>query len=599
LPGIAGMIRRPVYDGMERDLHSMVDAMRHAPDYSSAEYRNEELGVYVGWTGHKGSFADCMPLVSQRRDIVLIFHGESYRNTQDTGVDGSNARYLINLYAERGENFLRELNGWYSGVIVDLRTQQITLFNDRYGMGRVYVYRGTDEFLFASEAKSLLKIRPELRDIHPAALAESFRFNCVTGHKTLFRGVSLLPAASAWQFDGSAQPRKRRYFDFMEWENQPTLKPGEFYPKFSETLSRVVPLYARESPNVAVSLTAGLDTRAIVAALGPHGSFPCYTFGGRWGELYDIRTARRIAAIYNQSFNAITISDRFLREFSDFARRAIYISDGTHDAFGAHDVYFNEEARGIAPVRLTGKFGSEVVRVRNLVGSISYPPHFFVPAFRESTIDRLPSFAELSGVDHPLTRVVAAEIPWHEFGRVAVEQSQVILRTPYMDNDLVRLMFQTARHVRAAGDLQDRYVRDNSPELSRVPTNLGRFVTSNRLATRVLYGLMRSLFKVEYVYLYATPHWMTRVDRKLKGLRLERILAGRQKWEGYRIWIKTDFADFIRDVLLDPAAHYRRFLERRTVEEMVTRHIAGTHNYLTEINRALTLELIYASLLKP
>jgi hypothetical protein len=132
-----------------------------------------------------------------------------------------------------------------------------------------------------------------------------------------------------------------------------------------------------------------------------------------------------------------------------------------------------------------------------------------------------------------------------------------------------------------------------------VPTNLGRFVTSNRLATRVLYGLMRSLFKVEYVYLYATPHWMTRVDRKLKGLRLERILAGRQKWEGYRIWIKTDFADFIRDVLLDPAAHYRRFLERRTVEEMVTRHIAGTHNYLTEINRALTLELIYASLLKP
>ena len=26
------------------------------------------------------------------------------------------------------------------------------------------------------------------------------------------------------------------------------------------------------------------------------------------------------------------------------------------DAFGAHDVYFNEMARHIAPIRLTGKF---------------------------------------------------------------------------------------------------------------------------------------------------------------------------------------------------------------------------------------------------
>jgi len=31
---------------------------------------------------------------------------------------------------------------------------------------------------------------------------------------------------------------------------------------------------------------------------------------------------------------------------------------------------------------------------------------------------------------------------------------------------------------------------------------------------------------------------------------------------------------------------------------MVERHIAGTHNYLEEINKALTVQLIFSSLLR-
>jgi hypothetical protein len=49
----------------------------------------------------------------------------------------------------------------------------------------------------------------------------------------------------------------------------------------------------------------------------------------------------------------------------------------------------------------------------------------------------------------------------------------------------------------------------------------------------------------------------------LSGLMLQKLLTGRQKWEGYRIWIKTDFANFIRDTLLSPHARYVEFLESR------------------------------------
>jgi asparagine synthase (glutamine-hydrolysing) len=607
MPGITGIIVKSQYDGIRQDLLMMVEAMRHEPHYSGGQYVNEELGLYLGWMCQKGSFADCMPLVSINRDVVLIFQGENYPDKQTIErlrsparrADVSNAKYLLDLYMDFGDDFFRHLNGWYCGVVVNLRSGKITLFNDRYGMGRIYFHEGKDEFLFGSEAKSLLKARPVLRAIGQENLAEYLRFNCVTRNKTLFPNVFLLPNASAWEFDHSVVPRKRRYFDFSEWEQQPTLSSEEFYSKFCDTVSRVFPTYLQGPGMVAFSLTAGLDTRAIMASLGERiGALPGYTFGGNWGELFDIRTGRKLAKIYNQPFRVIHADEAFLKGFSDFATRTVHISDGTHDAFDAHDVYLNQVAREIAPVRLTGKFGSEVVRVRNLVPFMAYQRDLLRPELL-SIVEALRPFAQARQAIHPLTRVVSEEIPLHEFGRVAIEQSQLVLRTPYMDNELVRLMFQAPTGVRAAGNLQEEYVRDRNPQFAEIPTNLGRFVSHSRLVTQVAYSWLWALFKVEYIYLYATPHWLTRLDRTLGKLRLERVLSGRQKWEGYRIWAKTNFADFIRQTLLNPGTHYTHYFEKAVVERMVRRHTAGTHNYVNEINRVLTVELIFSTLLRP
>ena len=179
-----------------------------------------------------------------------------------------------------------------------------------------------------------------------------------------------------------------------------------------------------------------------------------------------------------------------------------------------------------------------------------------------------------------------------------MEQSQLVLRTPYMDNELVKLMYQAPLGSRTAGDLQERYVRERAPEFARDITNMGRFSSSNPLVTKFFYYFFRAFFKVEYVYLHVTPHWLTRFDRKLENWHLERLLSGRQKWEAYRIWIKTAFAPFLRETLCDPQAGYTHFFDYQTVRTMVERHTAGTHNYLEEINKALTVQLISSSLLK-
>jgi hypothetical protein len=91
---------------------------------------------------------------------------------------------------------------------------------------------------------------------------------------------------------------------------------------------------------------------------------------------------------------------------------------------------------------------------------------------------------------------------------------------------------------------------------------------------------------------------LTWLDRKLETLRPERFLAGRQKFEGYRIWIKTDLAQFIRETLLSPETRCTEFFQKTSLEKAVLRHIAGTHNYLNEINKMLTVELICSSLVR-
>jgi asparagine synthase (glutamine-hydrolysing) len=583
----------------------MVESIRHEPYYVGSQYVNRDVGLYVGWLSQPGSLGQCMPLISHDKRAVLIIVGEHFphpRNPVPANGNGSchaAAQDLLRLYEESENAFLSSLNGWFCGVAVDLAPGKVTLFNDRYGMNRLYFHEGEAEFVFASEAKSLLRIRPALRAIEAGAMAQYLRFNCVMGNKTLFKGVSLLPGASSWVFTGGARPQKQSYFNFADWEQQPPVRREEFHQRFGETVSRLFPAYLEGTQPVAVSLTAGLDTRTILAAdRKQERSFPCYTFGGLWGETFDIRTARKLAKICDQPYEVIRINERFLKDFSSYAQKSVYISDGTHDALGAHDVYFNQVARTIGPIRLTGKFGSEVVRIRRLIPSGDFPRRLMSPELLP-LLDEAPALDQISQKTHPLTRVVAEEIPWHEFGRVSVEQSQVILRTPYMDNELVRLMYQAPPGMRASRDLQARYVKERGHELADTPTNLGRVGCDNDLMSKLTYLPLWALFKVEYIYLYATPHWLTRLDRKLEKLKLERIVAGRQKFEGYRIWMKTHLADFLRDVLLNPHARCCDFFDKAWLVKVVARHTAGSHNYLNEINKMLTVELICSSLLMP
>src|SRR5882762_8527650 len=372
MPGIAGIIDKGSPENRALRLGAMVSCMMHEPFYNSGTYVDSQTGLGLGWVSHKGGFSDCLPIWNEAHDVCLFFSGEHFgdheTDIQKLRIKGhkapaKNASYLVHWYEEQGLGFLEKLNGWFSGVLLDLRQKKVVLFNDRYGLNRIYYYETDDAFYFASEAKALLKIRPALRRLDLASLGETFSCGCVLQNRSLFSGVSLLPGGSAWIFSPGSATKKERYFSQESLENQPVLNEQEFYERLRETFVRILPRYLTAEQGIAASLTGGVDSRMIMAwSRRPAGTLPCYTFGGMYRDCGDVKLGREVARICQQRHEVIPVGGEFLAAFPSLAEKTVYITDGTMDVTGAADLFVNQTARRIAPVRVTGNYGGEILR---------------------------------------------------------------------------------------------------------------------------------------------------------------------------------------------------------------------------------------------
>src|SRR5438093_4539447 len=220
MPGIVGIISLRPSEQHDALVKSMVRCLKHEPFYSDGIYINQELGLWSGWACHQGAFGDCLPIWNEKKDICLLFSGENFADQAD--IDGlrkrghefrsDDASYLVHLYEEMGYEFLEKLNGWFSGVLLDLREQKLVLFNDRYGVNRIYYHENADGFYFSSEAKALLKILPRTRQLNLRSLGELVSCEAVLENRSLFSGISLLPAGSSWVFSWGEPVTTNAYF---------------------------------------------------------------------------------------------------------------------------------------------------------------------------------------------------------------------------------------------------------------------------------------------------------------------------------------------------------------------------------------------------
>lgn len=600
MPGIVGLITKMPRSQAEPQLLKMVASLQHESFYTSGTLVDERLGVYVGWVERQHSFADGMPLVSETGGVSLVFSGEEFpapetaRRLKDRGhvFEADGPEYLVHLY-EDDPHFPAGLNGRFHGLLLDRNQDLVKLFNERYGMHRIYYHEAKDGFYFAAEAKAILAVRPELRSADQRAVGEFISCGCVLENKTLFEGIHVLPPGSSWEFRAKALERKANYFEAREWEEQTPLDPEAYYRQLREVFSENLPRHFKSRQAIAMSLTGGLDTRMIMAWHKPApGTLPCYSFGGMYRDCQDVTLARKVADACGQTHQVISVGEEFLSRFAHYAERTIYLSDGCVDMSRTPDLYVNELATQIAPVRMTGNYGGEVLRRVRAFKTGPPPPGLYHPELLAHIEQASLTYARVIQ-GHPLSFAVFRQAPWHHYGLLALEQTQLTLRSPYLDNDIVRTVFRAPQSVLTSNDVSLRLIADGDPSLRRLRTDRGVGGNSPRLPAAAARAYLEFTFKAEYAYDYGMPQWVARIDHAFAPLHLERLFLGRHKFYHFRVWYRDKVAAYVREMLLDPRSLSRPYLERKRVKEIVAGHLKGNRNYTSAIHKLLTLELIH------
>lgn len=585
-------------EAAESQLQRMMAPLRHERFYETGTWIDEGMGVYVGWTARSEALPGTRPLVNPSRTKTLVFSGEEYSDPGAHCFFEKNGRapaadsWLLDL-AEKDTSFPAALNGTFHGLLADASRGSVLLFNDRYGMHRLYGYQGKDAYYFAAEAKSILAVCPELRTVDPRGMAELITCGCVLDNRSVFKNLGVLPPASAWTFRNGQLASRDLYFHPSEWENQGALEPEEYYRQLRDIFARVVPRHFGGSNPVAMSLTGGLDSRMIMAWLkAPANALKCFSFGGMYRDCQDVVVARKVAHACNQQHQVIPLAGDFLASFPRYAERCVFLTDGCVDISRSPDLYINEQARAIAPVRMSGNYGGEVLRSIRAFKPIDPAPGIFSADMSTHFDGARQTYAELIKV-HPLSFSAFRQAPWHHYGLKALEETQLALRSPYLDNELVKIVFRAPQSTLNNNDISLRLIEDGDPKLMQLRGDLGQTATSAGFASDLRRRYLEFTFKAEYAYDYGMPQWVAQVDHAFAPLHLEKLFLGRHKFSHFRIWYRDALAAYVREMLLDSRTLNRPYLQRRTVEQLVAGHLKGDRNYTRPIHKLLTLEHLH------
>jgi asparagine synthase (glutamine-hydrolysing) len=261
------------------------------------------------------------------------------------------------------------------------------------------------------------------------------------------------------------------------------------------------------------------------------------------------------------------------------------------DVSGAVELYVNRKAREIAPVRITGNYGSEILRQNVAFRPRKLDRSLYTPEFDELLDHAEETYrAEAVGERHRLSFIAFKQVPWHHYGRFSVEQSQLTPRSPFLDNDLVALAYRTPKNASATSARPMlRLITEGNPAFAKINTDRALRLRSMPVVQRTLHAWKEFSAKAEYAYDYGMPDSLVPIDNALSKLQLERLFLGRHKFYHFRLWYKNQLGESFERVAAE--AGQLPWYAPGKVNGMIAAHRNGVRNHTLELHKLLTVSL--------
>ena len=607
MPGIFGAFKKERKEHMIKLMDRMSLSMNYGNSLRIDKLAWETGNLCMGRVSLGVLNVVDQPLKHHREDCWIVFHGELYDHG---GKMSSDPEYVLEQYLQKGDQCASDLNGMFHFALYDMRSEQLKLFSDKFGLQPLYYSTLPGGLIFAAEIKAILTDDSIARTPDRETIADFLHYGQILGQKTLFTPIKALAPGSMLTFsvrNDEVSTKKYWHLDklFVEKGNYlPTASADEAI----SLLENSIKARCANKEVLGLSLSGGLDSRGILAGLGRDAQgIKTYTLG--LDGCADQRLAECMAKTGKTRHEFIELDQSYIQDFENMALNMIQLSDGMYHPHESTEMlaleYFKKarfkillrghggetaKAALAYPVMVSPKAysctnGGDILdyifNTANLVIRDIKPERLFMPSFckvmkevpRSSIKESCGKVSEiLAPADACIYYYINEHIRRQVVASLEIFRTTVEIRMPYVDEAYLQALFTLPVKERNEGEIHVKLINKCMPELIKIPN-------SNTGAP-----------------LDAGPLRMFVTD-KFNSLMKRFSVKGYRHYTEYQKWHREGFRENSQKIIFSSPAESRGLYNMDSLRSIFEAHVSGQKNYGHLLGTVVGLELWFRSFL--
>jgi hypothetical protein len=543
-------------------------------------------------------------------ELTVEFTGRDPINIQTELVTQLPALLLGND-AEWEDRLANQNLAGATSIQFNSENRELVVHTSIVGLPPVFCYRGPNLIAITSDVYLLSSLPGVQLKLDPAGINELGQFGHPVGLKTLFQNLNMLPAASCFRIDNNMHTALTRSWEIPE--SNPIAYP-DFLNAQAEAFTAAVRRTRTE--RTFISLTGGLDTRAVFSALANDQRLvDAITMSGSRPSL-DARIANRLCRAYGVQHELVIFDHHFTERLPHFVETASRLSAGVSSLGQAHEVFFYNQLGDRYISRISGTLGNQVGRGGTEGVSLRGAALTILnPRLRHDITNEHWLLGRLGG-DYvsQLNVLLSDEIPFSSTANYSVGSYFAVQKSPYANRFLIETLAmrprtggptpsKSALHMRLR-DLKHRFIGEsaNVSFQRRLVNSIGgpaAYIPIN-WGWRPIGGISLPGLTLGIATLAGMAARVTGLEDgplrrplKLSGL------PSLYDFNDSRRWVRDNLRPFVTDTLFSQKIREAGIFDHNALSSTLDEHYSGTRDHFKTVTFALDVALAHSNFCSP
>ena len=287
--GIAGFMGQ--VENRADVIRNMTEVITHRGPDSDGFFTDDNISMGFRRLSIIDLGAGHQPIYNEDKSLVLTFNGEIY-NYKDLRKEliakghkfytDTDSEVLVHGFEEWKEDMLPKLRGMFGFAIYNTKDNSLFIARDFFGIKPMHYTQIGNDFVYASEIKSILVYPKFEKKFNRKALDSYLSFQYAVPPETFFEGVyCLMPGHYLWYKDGEVETT--RYFE-ARFNPDEEMTEEEAVDRIEKVFENSVNAHKIADVEVGCFLSSGVDSSYVSTYFADQKTF---TVGFDFGEKYN------------------------------------------------------------------------------------------------------------------------------------------------------------------------------------------------------------------------------------------------------------------------------------------------------------------------